>query len=206
MPSNQIYKPDFVFADRVHKALTLFKLVLIMAILCGAPSLSAEELASASRLLVTGQIAPVCRLNATDNIEHEFPVVGQWNMIFFWSLFCHSCIEEMPAVQARLAELGETGLRSFFVSLDTVRMQKALVNFCKLRDFKQPVLMERVASDSFETADKWGVVMTPSVFIVAPDGKIAWSHQGPMDIEKFFADYKEMSQQPASAACSGDGH
>jgi len=127
-------------------------------------------------------------------------------MVFFWSLFCHSCIEEMPVVQAKLAEIGETGLKAYFVSLDTERMQKALVNFCKLRELKQPVLMERVASDSFETADKWGVVMTPSVFIVDPDGKIAWSHQGPLDIEKFFADFQQMSQPPASAPCTCEGH
>ncbi|MBU1107560.1 MAG: TlpA family protein disulfide reductase [Candidatus Riflebacteria bacterium] len=194
MLSNQIYKSGLV------------KLSLMIAILFCATSLLADEPASFSKLLAAGQSAPICRLNATDDVEHEFPSAGHWNMIFFWSLFCHSCIEEMPTVQARLAELGEADLRPFFVSLDTLRMQKALINFCKLRDFKHPVLMERVASDSFETADKWGVAMTPSVFIVAPDGKIAWSHQGPMDIEKFFADFKEMSQQSASAACSCDNH
>lgn|GEM_PF-1879567 len=186
------------------------KALLVIAFACCAMLLSASEPATSSKLLLPGQPAPVSTLNATDDVAHQFPVAGQWNMVFFWSLFCHSCLEEMPVVQAKLSEIGESGLKAFFVSLDTARMQKALINFCKLRDLKQPVLMERVASDSFEIADKWGVVMTPSVFIVDPDGNVVWSHQGPLDIEKFFADFREMSQpqqqSPASAACSCEGH
>lgn len=179
--------------------------IALLLLLCCPAISSAEALATAPTLLTPGQAAPVCILNATDNVEHKFPTAGSWNMIFFWSLFCHSCLEEMPFVQARLAEYGENAPAAFFVSLDTARMQKALINFCRLRDLKQPVLMERIASDSFETADKWGVVMTPSVFIVAPDGKVAWSHQGPLDIDRFFADYQSMSQALASATCTSEG-
>lgn len=179
--------------------------IALLLLFCYSAILPAEELAVEPKLLTPGQAAPVSILNATDNVEHQFPTNGSWNMVFFWSLFCHSCLEEMPFVQTRLAEFGENAPKAYFVSLDTARMQKALINFCKLRDLKQPVLMERIASDSFETADKWGVVMTPSVFIVAPDGKVTWSHQGPLDIDKFFADYQKMSQTSASGTCSGEG-
>jgi len=210
LPSNHNYKPGPFFATGIHRAKPVLNAILTLILLCCSVILpaseSVSEIASASKLLQPGQMAPVSTLNATDNIAHQFPIAGQWNMIFFWSLFCHSCIEEMPVVQAKLAELDESGPKAYFVSLDTERMQKALINFCKLRELKQPVLMERVASDSFETADKWGVVMTPSVFMVAPDGKVAWSHQGPLDIEQFFADFSEMSRQPASAACQCEGH
>lgn len=144
-------------------------------------------------LLVADQTAPVNQLKGLDNEMHTFPVAGVWNMVFFWSLFCHSCVEEMPAVQARLEELASTSLKVHFVSLDSERMQKALENFCKRRNLKQTVLMEQLASDSYVTADQWGVTMTPSVFIVAPDGKIAYSHQGPVDLDKFFNDYDKMT-------------
>jgi len=167
---------------------------------------SGAEAASGSKLLAPGQLAPISSLTAINDIDHEFPVAGAWNMVFFWSLFCHSCVEEMPAVQARLADYGETGPKVFFVSLDTARMQKALINFCRLRDFKHNVLMERVASDSYEVADKWGVVMTPSVFIVDPEGKIAWAGQGPLDIDGFFAGYDAMVTPKASASGCCEGH
>ncbi len=179
---------------------------LLMLVLGLATMLPAAENATVSKLLTPGHVAPVSSLDAIDNVAHQFPVAGSWNMVFFWSLFCHSCVEEMPAVQARLANYGETGLKVFFVSLDTARMQKALINFCRLRDLKHTVLMERVASDSYEVADKWGVVMTPSVFIVNPDGKVAWSGQGPLDIDNFFAGFDQMAKPTASAACSCEGH
>ena len=149
-------------------------------------------------LLTSGARAPACQLKGIDNQNYSFPEPGCWNMIFFWSLFCHSCIEEMPAVQERLASQKSEKFRSFFIALDSEKMQKALINFCKKRELKQPVLMEQLASGSYFAADRWGVSMTPSVFIVAPDGKIAYSHQGPMDIEKFFADFAEMSASESS--------
>lgn len=205
MPSNQTCKPvDMIMAGR-RPGLRVLLLVSAL-VLNFAALLPAAETASESKLLAPGQVAPVSSLTAIDNVEHEFPVSGVWNMVFFWSLFCHSCIEEMPAVQARLENYGETGLKVFFVSLDTARMQKALINFCRLRDLKHPVLMERVASDSYEVADKWGVAMTPSVFIVNPAGKVAWSGQGPLDIDSFFAAFDEMAKSPASATCNCEGH
>lgn len=162
----------------------------------GLTAVAAESPAgngSKAELLGPGVVAPICKLKGIDNLGYTFPEPGHWNMVFFWSLFCHSCLEEMPAVQAQLANKNQSELKAYFVSLDSEKMQKALVNFCKKRDLKQPVLMEQLASASYVTADQWGVSTTPSVFIVAPDGKIAYSHQGPMDIDKFFADYEIMS-------------
>jgi len=201
LPSNHICKPVIIIMAGFCRNCRLPVLAL-MFVLSFAAMLPAAENATASRLLAPGQVAPVSSLSAINDVEHEFPLAGSWNMVFFWSLFCHSCIEEMPAVQARLAEYGETGPKVFFVSLDTARMQKALINFCRLRDLKHTVLMERVASDSYEVADKWGVVMTPSVFIVNPAGNITWSSQGPLDIDQFFAGFDEMSTSPASATSS----
>jgi alkyl hydroperoxide reductase subunit AhpC len=188
---------------RRSRQLSLFALLLVLSFPVILP---ATENAGVGKLLAPGQAAPVSSLTAIDDAEHEFPVAGVWNLVFFWSLFCHSCIEEMPTVQARLADLGETGPEVFFVSLDTARMQKALINFCRLRDLKHTVLMERVASDSYEVADKWGVVMTPSVFIVNPAGEVAWASQGPLDIDRFFASFAEMAKPTASAASSCEGH
>jgi len=205
LPSNHIFKTAVLILAGLCKRCRLPAFVLMLG-LSLAVVLPAAEVASGSKLLAPGQVAPVNSLDAIDNVAHQFPVAGEWNMVFFWSLFCHSCVEEMPAVQARLADYAQTGLKVFFVSLDTVRMQKALINFCRLRDLRHTVLMERVASDSYEVADKWGVVMTPSVFIVAPDGKVAWSGQGPLDIDGFFAGFDKMALPPASAPACCEGH
>jgi len=167
--------------------------MMICLLLSVATAEPVSENGLKNTLLSTDQAAPINQLKGLDNQMHTFPMAGVWNMVFYWSLFCHSCVEEMPAVQARLEELASTSLKVNFVSLDSERMQKALENFCRRRNLKQTVLMEQLASDSYFTADQWGVTMTPSVFIVAPDGKIAYSHQGPMDLDKFFNDFSHMS-------------
>ena len=151
-----------------------------------------------SRLLQPGTVAPTCRLTDTGGSEQTFPASGSWNIIFYWSLFCHSCLEEIPEAQNRIVALSRPDLKTWFVSLDTERMQKALQNFCQKRDLKLPVLMERVASDTWVTADQWGVVSTPAVFVVAPDGKVAYSHQGPSDLDEFFAGLAAMSASAAA--------
>lgn len=183
MPLNQSFK----------SLITLLSIIMILNV---SVVMSAEDDAINGRklkLLSAGDTAPINQLKGLDNQIYTFPVSGCWNMIFYWSLFCHSCVEEMPIVQARLEELASSTLKVHFVSLDSERMQKALENFCKRRDLKQTVLMEQLASESYFTADQWGVTMTPSVFIVAPDGKIAYSHQGPVDLEKFFNDFSGMT-------------
>ncbi len=156
-----------------------------------------------SRLLQPGTVAPTCRLTDTGGSEQTFPASGSWNIIFYWSLFCHSCLEEIPEAQNRIMTLDRADLKTWFVSLDTERMQKALQNFCQKRDLKLPVLMERVASDTWVTADQWGVVSTPAVFVVAPDGKVAYSHQGPSDLDEFFAGLAAMTAS-ASADLAGE--
>lgn len=173
--------------------------LLLTAFLCCCRLSSSADPASVTQILAPGQVAPVSSLKAIDNVEHCFPVAENWNLVFFWSLFCHSCIEEMPEIQARLAEYEASDLKVYFVSLDTARMQKALINFCRLRGFDRPVLMERIASDSYEVADRWGVVMTPSTFVVNPEGKIVWSHQGPLDIAGLFAELDAMRAALASS-------
>ena len=144
-------------------------------------------------ILKPGTTAPECELEGSDGQRHRFPVSGEWNMVVYWSLFCHSCLDEIPEVQKKLASAPVT-VKPFFVALDSKKMEKALKNFCARRKLDFPVLYEEIASDTYLTADKWGVLMTPSVFIVAPDGKIAYSHAGPMDIEKFFKEFAEMQQ------------
>lgn len=146
---------------------------------------------SSISLLKVGEKAPINVLKDTSNNEMVFPAANKWNLIFYWSLFCHSCIEEMPEIQEGLDKLEGKDFSTFFVSLDSEKMQKALINFKKRRKFSQTILMEKLENEKYVTADSWGVTMTPSVFIVNPEGKILFSHQGPLDLDLFFKNLPE---------------
>ena len=149
-------------------------------------NLLAEGNGLAVSLVQPGTIAPINVLKDTSDEYRSFPVLGKWNMVFYWSLFCHSCIEEMPDLQSKLEEIKDKEFNTYFVSLDSEKMKKGLQNFIKRRRFTAPVLMEKVENEKYITADTWGVTMTPSVFIVNPEGKVVFSHEGPLDIELFF--------------------
>ena len=134
-------------------------------------------------LLIPETLCPISTLKSVNDESITFPASNSLNLIVYWSLFCHSCIEEMPEIQKRLKTSKLENLKAFFISLDTNRMQVALKNFIKKRHIKQTVLMEEIASQTYLTADKWGVTTTPTFFITSKNGKILFSHEGPIDID-----------------------
>ncbi len=188
-----------------NKKNLLFAALIAVSMLFHAMPAEAQEVVEgnepAMSLLQPGSTAPINVLKDTNDEERSYPILGKWNMVFYWSLFCHSCIEEMPDLQAGLEKMADKDFNTYFVSLDTEKMQKALKNFVKRRKFNAPVLMEKVENDKYLTADTWGVTMTPSVFIINPEGKIIFSHQGPLDVELFFKNLPdELTTQKPEAA------
>lgn len=132
--------------------------------------------------LASGNSAPNCTLQDLNDSPQAFPASGSWNVVFFFSLFCHTCLEEIPIIAAETEKLARQGVRSFYVSLDTSRMKKGLNNYLLRRGLQITVLLEElVASSSYLAADKWGVKITPSVFLVNPRGEILFSQEGPFD-------------------------
>ena len=179
----------------IHSLLTdkLIKTYLLVFILFFSSASFAQESDknNSISLLKQGDKAPINKLKDTSDVEHIFPTENKWNLVFYWSLFCHSCIEEMPEIQEGLDNLEGKDFSTYFVSLDSENMQKALINFKKKRKFSPTILMEKIENEKYLTADTWGVTMTPSVFIVNPQGKIVFSHQGPLDLDLFFKNLPE---------------
>ncbi len=138
-------------------------------------------------LLEVNEPAPNLILRDLQDKEQIFPCPGKWNIVFFWSLFCHTCIEEIPVISNEISDLKDRPVSFFFVSLDTVKLKKAVENFLKKRNLVLNVLLEEIASDSYKSADQWGVKTTPSAFLINPEGKIAFSREGPFDPEEMLS-------------------
>ena len=183
----------------------IFLAVILALTVFSSNSFAQEGKEADVAFLQSGSLAPINSLKAITNEEVSFPVPNKWNLVFYWSLFCHSCIEEMPEIQEGLSKLNGKEFETFFVSLDTEKMQKALENFKKRRKFPAPILMEKVENEKYLSADSWGVTMTPSVFIVDPQGKIIYSHQGPLDLDLFFKNLpEELVGKPVVESTSSD--
>jgi len=171
-------------------------IVLLLAFLLYSTMLEAKKI----DFLKPGCNAPSFTLQSTNDKMYSFPASGSWNLIAYWSLFCHSCIDEMPVLQRELNKVKFSNLKSYFVSLDSVRMKKALINFLARRRLNTTVLMEEIASNTYVTADKWGVTTTPSLFIVSPNGIIRYSHEGPADMDAMLSKLEQLMVN-ASTTC-----
>jgi peroxiredoxin len=154
----------------------------------GTISSSGEDAGGA--LLASGTAPISSLLNASTNEPTTFPVMGKFNIVFFWSLFCHSCLEELPKIQGILPKSDD--YQVFCVSLDSDRMQRGLINFARTRRISYPILMEQIVEGRYLVADKWGVAATPTAFVVDPKGEIVFSHFGPMDVEAFATEFSKM--------------
>ncbi|HEY9071798.1 MAG TPA: redoxin domain-containing protein, partial [Candidatus Ozemobacteraceae bacterium] len=138
-----------------------------------------------------GTPAPVLTLERLAGGERTFPVKGKWTLVFFWSLFCHVCIEELPMLAEEVAALPKESVEAVFVSIDTSRLKTGLENYLRKRNLSVEVVLDRIiASASYEAADAWGVRPTPAVFLVDPTGVVTFSREGPFELNDLFGPLK----------------
>jgi len=180
--------------NRRSAALALVALAFMLVTVSGMPA-GGEP----GSFIKPGQSAPVLTLEKLRGGELRFPAKGHWTIVFFWSLFCHVCIEELPMLAEEVAALPKESVQAVFVSIDTVRMKTGLENFLKKRNLDIEVVLDRVvASASYEAADHWGVRPTPAVFLVNPDGVVTYSCEGPFESCDLFEPLKKAVGHVAS--------
>lgn len=124
--------------------------------------------------LAAGQKAPAFANPALDGSGYLFSkdFYGKGFVIVdFFSTTCEPCKEELPLLDALIASYPEGKLRGLVFALDTDSSPKAY--------FAAHPSRFSVALDRYRVcADRFGVTEIPAVFLVAPDGTIAWSGVG----------------------------
>ncbi len=152
------------------------------------------------QIKAVGEAAPFCTLEELRGTKVSFPIKGEWNLIFYWSLFCHSCLEEIPMVVEDLKAYPPPGPKTFFISLDTAQRRTALENYMKKRSLDFTLLLEEISSGTYKSADLWGVKTTPSVFLVDPSGMVRFSREGPFDLAEALDLLRKSSSPPVPLA------
>lgn len=181
--------------DRNRLAKACARAALIVLLCLAAPEFAGAE---PGKFLSAGEKAPVLTLERLSGGELTFPAQGRWTIVFFWSLFCHVCIEELPMIAEEIAALPKDSVEAVFISIDTARMKKGLDNFLKKRNLDICVALDRVvASTSYEAADAWGVRPTPAVFLVNPQGKVTYSCEGPFEPGELFDPLRKVLKEDA---------
>lgn len=135
---------------------------------------------------------------------------GKPLLVTFWATTCPGCIKEMPHLIELYRELAPQGLEIIGVAMDYDPPNQVLA----MRDARR--IPYKVALDIHADAARafGNVRLTPTSFLIAPDGKIVYQKIGEMDMKQLRSDILDMlrsaaitapcMQQPRNkTACSG---
>ncbi|MFW2438684.1 MAG: TlpA family protein disulfide reductase [Arenicellales bacterium] len=106
-----------------------------------------------------------------DRVIHS-DYMGKVTVVNFWASWCRPCIEEIPSLN-RLREQMK-GSPFELISVDYAEEKSNVMKFMQEVNVNFPVLLD---SDGKVSA-LWNVLVFPSTFVVAPDGKIVYGVRG----------------------------
>ncbi len=110
-------------------------------------------------------------------------------IIMFWYLSCPDCISDIKHIK-RLADKYNGKFTILTINVDSAEKRDTVLNFIKnqemenFRNFFENIVeigMERF----FTTADRYGVLTTPSLFLITRDGYLKYKAEGEIDFDDF---------------------
>jgi peroxiredoxin len=105
-------------------------------------------------------------------------------LIMFASVGCIPCEESLPAIDTALQSYGgENGLEVACIVLGNARTVKRMVGEAR-HEVRARLLVDRFAASRYLTAEAYGVLGTPTFFLVGRNGKVRWRHVGPVTFER----------------------
>lgn len=161
---------------------------LLCLMLIALPALAAESKSESDSLPETegtvrvGDIAPDFNLTTLDNKPlnlHEM-AKGKITVIVFWSFFCFPCQTEMPELQEFYNEYG-SNVSVAAVALDGPQYNNFILPFIAEKKLTFPIAYDRESPKFFETAEKYGVIGTPTFFILDEALRVRFIHLGKLD-------------------------
>ena len=97
---------------------------------------------------------------------------GKVTLVNFWATWCRPCVEEIPSLNRLRKQMH--GKPFQLISVDYAEDRETIETFMRDVNVDFPVLLD---TDGTVSA-KWNVVVFPSTFVIAPDGKIVYGVKG----------------------------
>lgn len=105
---------------------------------------------------------------------------GRPLLVSFWATTCAACVKELPELIALYHELAPKGLQVIAVAMPDDPPNRVIA----MRDARRipyPIALDLDAGVAMAFG---GVSMTPTTFLIAPDGRVITHNTGRMDVEK----------------------
>ncbi len=113
---------------------------------------------------------------------------GRPLLVTFWATTCPGCIREMPHLIELYRELHPQGLEIIGIAMDYDPPNRVLA-MSKARAIPYPIALDIQADAAYAFGD---VRLTPTSFLIAPDGRIVYRKTGEMDMAKVRRDILDM--------------
>jgi peroxiredoxin len=97
-------------------------------------------------------------------------------LIDFWSVYCSSCVAEMPHIVALYEKYKGQGLQCIGIDLDPMMPPAKVKKFLEGQSFPMPY--PNVQDNKREIMGKLGVSMLPTTILVDPSGTVKLFHVG----------------------------
>jgi thiol-disulfide isomerase/thioredoxin len=123
-----------------------------------------------------GGATPALELEDVDGKVHRLgDYKGKVVLLNFWATWCGPCREEMPSMQS----LGDSlKSRPFAVlAVNVGEGPRAARAFGEKMALRFPILLDQ----DMKTTRAWSARVLPASFVIAPDGKVAYSYLGAID-------------------------
>lgn len=154
-----------------------------MGLASAAPAADTGAPTAATGAVRVGDMAPDFALEFLDGrtlrlSEHlgNTPV-----LLIFWSYFCFPCQRELPELAELERELGPREVTVLGVSLDGPQFDEKIRPFLAAKAITFPNAYDRETETYFEVAERYGVVGTPTTFVLDPQGRIRFIHLGRLE-------------------------
>lgn len=102
-------------------------------------------------------------------------------LLIFWSYFCFPCQTELPQIAELQRQLGTDRLTVLGISLDGPQFSEKVRPFLAAQRITFPNLYDRESPDFFEVAERYGVVGTPTSFLLDSHGRVRFVHLGRLE-------------------------
>ena len=105
---------------------------------------------------------------------------GQPLLVTFWASTCSSCIREMPHLISLYNELAPRGLAVIGIAM-AYDPPNRVIEISKAKQIPYPLALDISSAAAKAFGD---VSVTPSTFLIAPDGQVVLQRSGALDTQK----------------------
>ena len=172
---------------KLFRALAVALLLMLPSFSCLAGEPAQEQspempIGGTDGTIHVGDMAPDFHLTTLNGKPMALSEFGKnrITLIVFWSYFCFPCQAEMPELQAFYEEVGQE-VAMATIALDGHQYDNYILPFIADKKLTIPIAYDRETDKFYETAEKYGVLGTPTLFLLDDTGRIRFINLGRMD-------------------------